>query len=81
MAAYHETHEPPHCPTCECGADELQIAKVASERDSAQRKLAAYEQALDEQERKGWPTYRTVARLMRGRIAEILSATSKEPSP
>ena len=21
--AYHETHEPPHCPTCECGADRI----------------------------------------------------------
>ena len=19
MSAYHETHEPPHCPTCDCG--------------------------------------------------------------
>ena len=21
MPAYHETHEAPHCPTCECGAE------------------------------------------------------------
>lgn len=33
MAAYHETHDAPHCPTCDCGVESLsrQGATRASE--------------------------------------------------
>lgn len=29
MSAYYETHEPPHCPTCNCGMTEWQPIETA----------------------------------------------------
>ena len=43
MIAYHETREPPHCPTCDCGrpgrAVELALEKVVR---AAGMKLTGY---------------------------------------
>ena len=39
--AYHETHEPPHCPTCDCAPDSASgtLQKFAANLAAAQRPL------------------------------------------
>lgn len=79
MATYYETHEPPHCQTCECGVDIRQITRIADERDTAQRELAAYKRAVGEYHTvttQYVPGLLTATAWIERRVAELLAANA-----